>query len=163
MVREYITSKNYLPDDPGEEVHLQLTDAETKEIFETRARLAREPDELSDPVKLVVRGGPHEDTHELWYAQLIETDEDSVDQELLRECLESVEGGSEVINARSRDLKALLTYLVETGEFENHSEATRKLLWQQLAEEYTPAVRLFDTVREQTEESELDRALRSQQ
>lgn len=162
MPREYVTSRRYLPSEPGEEVRLQLTDAETKEIFETRARLAKRPEELTEPVKLVVRGGPHEDTQELWYAELLDSEEDAeVDRELLAACLDDVRDGSDVINARSDGLKTILSYLVENGEFENHSQAARRLLWRQLAEEYPHTVRVFETIKEEAEDGEIDRALRS--
>ncbi|CAI49797.1 uncharacterized protein NP_3412A [Natronomonas pharaonis DSM 2160] len=160
MVREYITSREYLPDDPEGEHRLQLTDAETKEIFETQVRIAKSKAELADPAPLVVRGGPHEDSHEAWYVELVESDAGGeIDRELLRDCLEDAQSGTDVINARSAELKAVLCYLVEKGVFESQSEAARSLLWEKLADDHRPLLRQLDGVCDELEESDLDAAL----
>jgi len=58
MSNHYITAAEHLPDEETTETTLQITDAETKRIFEARVRIAREPDDLTDPRPLRVVTGP---------------------------------------------------------------------------------------------------------
>lgn len=160
MEREYITSQERLPADLEGEVTLQLSDAQTREIFETRARVAEDPDELTDPVPLVVRSGPHEDNPERWYVELIESPEDAVDHDLLRRCIEDTRSESNVINARSADLKAVLAYLVETGTFDSRSAAARTLLARQLVAEYRPVLEAYGELKDEYEDGTTESLLR---
>lgn len=85
MAGKYVTSENNLPEDPeGDEIRLQVSDEETKEIFDVKAKVDRDPEKLSDPERLTVVKGPHENIEEEWYLEVIETnDGDGVDTELL--------------------------------------------------------------------------------
>jgi len=55
---QYITSEDHLPADTDGEISLQVTDQETKHIFTTRARIARDAAELDDPDPLTILRGP---------------------------------------------------------------------------------------------------------
>jgi len=77
MSNHYITAEEHLPNEDLTETTLQITDAETKRIFEARVRIARDPDELTDPRPLRVVAGPHEDVSEERYVELI----DEIDSE----------------------------------------------------------------------------------
>lgn len=136
MTDRYITSEADLPEDGGE-VTLQITDAETKEIFRTRARVATDPAHLSDPTPLTVVSGPHENTEERRYIEVV--DDAAVDEARLRRLLRDQRDESNVVNTRSDDLKVLLRYLVETERYDSTSEAARDLLFEHIASEY-PAV-----------------------
>lgn len=142
MDRTYTTSEEYLPEEPDGEVTLQVTDTESREIFRTRARVSRDTADLTDPAPLVVVKGPHENTEEQWYIEFIETGvgEVDVDVELLWECLEEAHEGSDLLNARSEELRTMLLYLVRDGEFDSISEAVRSLLSAQLSAEYPELV-----------------------
>jgi len=102
MSDQYITSEDHLPADTSGELTLQVMDQETKHIFTTRARIARDPDELTDPDQLTILRGPHENREEQWYIEIIETDvgEASVDETVLKECFEESQEGSDVLTAR---------------------------------------------------------------
>ncbi|SDX82582.1 hypothetical protein [Halopenitus persicus] len=139
MPGTYVTSETNLPPDPEDgEIRLQVTDQHTKEIFDTRARVSRDPDSLEDPEPLTVLKGPHENVEERWYIDVIETDveEPDVDVELLESIMDETAARNNVINTRSREVKAILLYLERTGEFESVSEASRQLMLDHLAEEY---------------------------
>ncbi|QHS17713.1 hypothetical protein GWK26_11475 [haloarchaeon 3A1-DGR] len=139
MPGTYVTSETNLPPDPEDgEIRLQVTDQHTKEIFDTRARVSRDPDSLEDPEPLTVLKGPHENVEERWYIDVIETDveEPDVDVELLESIIDETAARNNVINTRSREVKAILLYLERTGEFESVSEASRQLMLDHLAEEY---------------------------
>jgi Arc/MetJ-type ribon-helix-helix transcriptional regulator len=142
MARAYTTSEEYLPDDTDGEVTLQVTDMESREIFRTRARVSRDADDLADPAPLTVVKGPHENIEEQWYIDFIETDVGDVvvDETLLQECIEAAREDSDLLNARSEELRAMLQYLVRDGEFESLSDAVRTLLSAQLSSEYPELV-----------------------
>ena len=160
MVREYITSRAALPEDTDGVVTLQVTDAETKEIFRTKARVARSATQLADPVSLTVVSGPHENQREQWYAEFLTDErEASVDEALLHRCVEESRASADVVNTRSSELKALLTYLVETGEYESTSAAARRLLSEGLAAEHPSLVESYLEVKATFERDELADAL----
>lgn len=149
MARTYTTSEEYLPEDTDGEITLQVTDTESREIFRTRARVSRDPADLADAVPLTVVKGPHENRQEQWYIDFIETDvgESHVDEELLRECLYEARDGSDLMNARSEELRAMLQYLVRTGEYGSLSDAVRSLLSAQLSREYPELVEEYVDIR----------------
>ncbi|WP_255194543.1 ubiD operon protein [Natronobeatus ordinarius] len=162
MAREYITSQAELPEDSDEVITLQVTDAETKEIFRTEARVARSAARLSDPVSLTVVSGPHENQREQWYAEFLsEREVGPIDDRLLRQCARETQSTTDVVNTRSSDLKTLLAYLVETGEYESTSEATRALLMDQFAAEYPTLVESYLEVKSEFDRDELADALSS--
>ncbi|SEH51446.1 MULTISPECIES: hypothetical protein [Halopenitus] len=139
MPGTYVTSETNLPPDPEDgEIRLQVTDQHTKEIFDTRARVSRDPESLSDPEPLTVLKGPHENVEERWYIDVIEADveEPDVDVDLLESIMEETADQSTVINTRSAEVKTILLYLERTGEFDSVSEASRRLMLDHLAEEY---------------------------
>lgn len=141
MCCAYTTSEEHLPDDVEGDVTLQVTDTDSREIFHTRARVARDPAELDDPEELTVVRGPHENIEEEWYIEVLETGvDDGVDEAVLRECIEAARGETDLLNARSVELRALLEYLVRTGEYESISAALRSLLSAQLAESHPTLV-----------------------
>ena len=145
MSNKYVTVGEHVPDAEGGETVLQIRDAETKEIFRTRARVARDPDRLEDPEPLEVVKGPHENTTEQWYVELLE--EDDVDRSCLERLLEEQRERSNVINTRSDDLNVLLRYLVEAGHHESTSEAARALLLERIAEEHPSLLEAYDGLR----------------
>ena len=157
MAGKYITSESNLPDNPeGEEIQLQVSDEETKEIFDIRAKIDRDPDNLTDPVALTVVKGPHENTEEEWYLDVLETDDgDSIDTELLESTMNDVEEQSTVINTRSKEVKTLLQYLTEKGEFESVSEASRTIMLEYLSDTYPELVSEYIDLKVQSERNEL--------
>lgn len=154
---EYITSEKHLPDELDDEVTVQVTDKETKEIFVTRARIAEDPSELHDPKPLTVVHGPHENIEQQWYIEILETNMETVeiDHALLHECARRSHEGSNVINARSDDLRALLLYLVETGEYQSVSEAVRVLIREYLANEQPELIEAYVDVKADLERADL--------
>lgn len=157
MTKTYVTSHEHLPDDTDGEVRLQITDQDTKEIFTTRARLARDPDSLSDPTPLTVVRGPHENIEEQWCVEILETDvgDEPVDEALLRECIDRSRKETNVINARSADVRALPSYLVETGEYDSISEAARTNVREQVADTHPELVERYVQLRTERERDEL--------
>lgn len=153
-MQEYLTSGDQLPELPDETVTIQVTDKETKEIFRTRARVAEDPTELTDPAPLTVVRGPHENVQEHWYIEVLDSslDRRSIERDLLRDSIRRSHEESNVINARSDDLRALLGYLVKTGEYASVSEGVREILLGHLSEEYPDLIEVYAEVR-----SELDR------
>lgn len=158
MTDEYITSETNLPPDPeGKEIRLQITDKSTKEISSTRARINRSPDELSDPVPLTVVKGPHENTEEQWYIDILETDVESeeIDRELLEEAYEKVRNDANVINTRSDDVKTLLRYLVEKGRYSSVSQASRTIMFEYLSDRYPELLDEYVDLKVRHEQREL--------
>ncbi|AHG01307.1 hypothetical protein HALLA_02695 (plasmid) [Halostagnicola larsenii XH-48] len=157
MTGNYITSENNLPEDPaGQETTLQISDERTKEISSVRARIDKIPDNLTDPETLTVVKGPHENTEEEWYIDIIETDEgEDIDLELLESTTAEIEEQSTVINTRSKEVKALLQYLTEKGEFQSVSEASRTIMLQHLSENYPNLVREYIDLKVQSERTDL--------
>jgi Arc/MetJ-type ribon-helix-helix transcriptional regulator len=153
----YITSEDHLPADTDGEITLQVTDQETKHIFTTRARIARDAADLSDPDPLTILRGPHENREEQWYIEIIEAEvgEAAVDEELLRACLERSREGSNVLTARGDDVKTLVTYLVESGEYESVSVAVRSLLRDHLAQTRPELVDRYVELRTDREREEM--------
>jgi Arc/MetJ-type ribon-helix-helix transcriptional regulator len=161
MTAEYTTSEEHLPDDLGGEITFQITNAETKEIFMTRARIAREPEELADPERLTVVRGPHENREEEWFIDILEADVDplDIDHDLLRECIRMSRDETNIVNARSDDLRALLVYLVENGHYQSVSEAVRAILREHLTEHYPDLVESYIDVRTEFERDDLSAKL----
>ncbi|ADB62988.1 MULTISPECIES: hypothetical protein [Haloterrigena] len=157
MAGKYITSESNLPDDPeGEEIQLQVSDEETKEIFNIRAKIDRDPDNLVDPDTLTVVKGPHENTEEEWYLDVLETDSgDPVDTELLESTMTALEEQSTVINTRSKEVKTLLQYLTEKGEYDSVSEASRTIMLEYLSDTYPELVSEYIDLKVQSERNEL--------
>lgn len=157
MAGKYITSESNLPDDPeGKEIELQVSDEETKEISNIRAKIDRDPSNLTDPDILTVVKGPHENTEEEWYVDVLETDNgEPIDTELLESSMAEVEEQSTVINTRSKEVKTLLQYLTEKGEFESVSEASRTIMLEYLSDEYPDLVNEYIDLKVQSERNEL--------
>lgn len=156
MTTEYATSEEHLPDDLSGDVTLQVTDKGTKEIFVTRARIAREAADLADPDPLTVVRGPHENIEEQWYIQILdEADDAEIDADALRESIHRSREESNVVNARSDDLRALLLYLVETGEYESVSEAVREILHDHLAATHPALVDEYIDLRAELERTDI--------
>lgn len=162
VTAEYTTSEEHLPDNLSGEVTLQVTDTETKEIFRTRARIARDPEELTDPKSLTIVRGPHENTEEQWYIDILEADIDlkEIDRDLLRECIQKSRDESNIVNARSDDLRALLVYLVETDQYQSVSEAVRVILREHLTDHYPALTEEYVEVRTEFERDDLTAKLR---
>ncbi|SFR63864.1 hypothetical protein [Halogeometricum limi] len=162
MARTYTTSEEYLPEDTDGEVTLQVTDTESREIFRTRARVSRDPDGLRDPAPLTVVKGPHENIEEQWYIDFIETDvgDAEVDTDLLRECLEEAREDSDLLNARSEELRAMLQYLVRSGEYGSLSDAVRSLLSAQLSTAHPELVDEYVDLRTAVERESVAAAFR---
>jgi Arc/MetJ-type ribon-helix-helix transcriptional regulator len=153
-MNEYVTSEDELEELPDDEVTIQITDKATKEIFRTRAKVADEPDELSDPAPLTVVRGPHENVQEQWYIEILDTsvDGEGIDRELLRESIQQSRTESNIVNARSDDLRSLLVYLVKTGEYASVSEGVREILLDHLSADHPDLIEAYAEVR-----AELDR------
>ncbi|MGQ4555375.1 hypothetical protein [Halobellus sp. GM3] len=161
MSDRYVTSEDHLPADTDGELTLQVMDQETKHIFTTRARIARDPDELTDPDSLTITRGPHENREEQWYIEIIETNvgETSVDEAVLEACFKRSREGSNVLTARGEDVKTLVSYLVETGEYDSVSTATRTLLREHLAETRPELVDRYVDLAAEREREEMQRRL----
>ncbi|WP_424009317.1 hypothetical protein [Haloferax denitrificans] len=161
MSPQYITSEDHLPADTGGEVTVQVTNQETKEIFQTRARLSRDSHDLDDPEPLTVLRGPHENVEEQWYIEIIEADLDGapVDDGVLDRCIEQSRTQSDVVTVRSEDVRALVTYLVETGEYDSVSEAVRTFVTQHLAETRPLLLDRYVERRVRLEQDDLSRRL----
>ncbi len=153
---KYITAEEHVPDDGEGETVLQIRDAETKEIFRTRARIAKEPSRLDDPQPLSVVRGPHENTAEQWYVELVD---DAVDEDRLRRIAREQQEGSNVINTRSDDLAVLLRYLVEADHYESTSAAARELMFERLADAHPSLLEAYDELRTEYEADPLREAL----
>lgn len=160
----YITSEEHLPDEECTETTLQITDAETKRIFEAHVRIAHEPDALTNPQRLTVVTGPHETVSKEWYVELLdEIDAAGINEDLLRRLAREQETTSNIVNTRSDDLKVVLTYLVEVGQYESTAEALRELAFERLAEEHPGLLETYDAVRTDFKVDPLRRALMDQQ
>lgn len=162
---EYVTFEEDLPTDTDGEVTLRAREAETGETVRARVRLSEDADSLSDPQPLTVVRDPREDVEDRWYVEIVETDvrvrEDPVDRERLRDCVERARRGSNVVNARSTDLKALLLYLVEEGEYDSVSEAVRRLVTDHVAAEHPALLEAYVDVRAEFERDSLVESLKS--
>ena len=158
MSDQYITSEDHLPADTDGEITLQVTDQETKHIFTTRARIARDAAELNDPDPLTILRGPHENREEQWYIEVIEADisEPTVDEAALEACFERSREGSNVLTARGEDVKTLVTYLVETDEYDSVSNAVRSLLREHLSETRPGLVDRYVDLRTEREREEAE-------
>ena len=158
MSDQYITSEDHLPADTDGEISLQVTDQETKHIFTTRARIARDAAELDDPDPLTILRGPHENREEQWYIEIIEADisEPTVDEATLEACFERSREGSNVLTARGEDVKTLVSYLVETGEYDSVSNAVRSLLREHLSETRPELVERYVDLRTEREREETE-------
>jgi hypothetical protein len=160
MSNHYITAEEHLPNEDLTETTLQITDAETKRIFEARVRIARDPDELTDPRPLRVVAGPHEDVSEERYVELIdEIDSEGIDEDRLRRLAREQEMTSNIVNTRSDDLKVVLRYLVESGQYDSTAEALREISFQYLAENRPALLETYEDVRTEFEADPLRRAL----
>lgn len=158
MPDEYITSETNIPPDVDTgEINIQITDKETKEIFSTRARISRDPDELTDPDPLTVMKGPHENTEEQWYIDILETDPESgyIDRDVLRTVMDETESDETVINTRSEEVKTLLRYLVETGQYSSISQASRTIMYEYLTDNYADLVDEYVNLKVKREQRKL--------
>lgn len=158
MSDEYVTSETNLPPDPeGEEITLQISDKDTREIFTTRARISRNPDRLTDPTPLTVVKGPHENREEQWYIDVLTTDveSESVDRDLLRTVMSDVRDDANIINTRSDEVKTLLRYLVETGRYSSVSQASRTIMFEYLANTHPELVDEYVDLKVRFERREL--------
>jgi hypothetical protein len=164
-MQEYVTSEDQLAEVPDEEVTIQITDKETKEIFETRARIAEEPDELADSAPLTVVRGPHENVQEQWYIEILdaEIDGQEIERDLLRDSIQQSRNESNIINARSDDLRSLLVYLVKTGEYASVSEGVREVLSEHLSEKHPDLIEAYADVRAELDREELTTTLKGDQ
>lgn len=160
MSNHYITAEEHLPEEERTETTLQITDAETKRIFEARVRIAGEPDDLTDPQPLTVVTGPHENVSEERYVELIdEIDSAGINEDLLRRLAVDQETTSNIVNTRSDDLKVVLRYLVESGQYDSTAEALREISFQYLAENQPALLDAYEDVRTEFEADPLRRAL----
>lgn len=160
MSSHYITSEENLPEESGAETTLQITDARTKRIFEARVRIARDPEDLADPEPLTVVAGPHESVSETRYVELLDgTDVTGVDEDLLGRLATEQETTSNICNTRSDDLKVLLRYLVETGEYDSTADALREVAFDHLAAERPALLEAYADVRRESDDDPLERAL----
>lgn len=157
MSNQYITAKEQLPESEKGETVLQVRDAETKKIFYSRVRIAKDPAELDQPDPLSVVKGPHENTKEQWYIEFI--DETTVTEDRLERLIREQQTRSNVINTRSNDLNVLLRYLVETGQYESTAEAARTLVLERLAEEHSPLLETYADLKSELESDPLRDAL----
>ena len=164
MSTHYITAAEHLPDDEGAETTLQITDAQTKRIFEARVRIAREPDSLTDPRPLTVVAGPHESVSEEWYVELLdEIDARGINEDLLRRLADEQETTSNIVNTRSDDLKVVLRYLVESGQYDSAADALRALAFEALADEHPAILEAYEEIRTEFEADPLRQALGDQE
>src|SRR6056297_1164052 len=160
MSNHYITAEEHLPDDAHTETTLQITDARTKRIFEARVRVARDPEELTDPQPLTVVAGPHESVSKEWYVELLdEVDAAGLNEDLLRRLANDQETTSNIVNTRSDDLKVLLRYLVEAGEYDSTADALREVAFEYLATEHPALLESYEEIRTEFEADPLRRAL----
>ncbi|SER35017.1 ubiD operon protein [Natrinema salaciae] len=160
MSDHYITAAEHLPDEEQTETTLQITDAETKRIFEARVRIARAPDDLTDPQPLRVVTGPHENVSEERYVEFIdEIDSAGINDGLLRRLTSEQETTSNIVNTRSDDLKVVLRYLVESGQYESTAEALREISFRYLADHHPALLESYEDVRTEFEADPLRRAL----
>ncbi|WP_049923534.1 hypothetical protein [Halopiger djelfimassiliensis] len=157
MSSQYITAEEHLPDAGETETVLQIRDAETKEIFHSRARIARDPAQLEQPEPLSVVKGPHENTAEQWYIEFV--DETQGMEDRLERLADEQRDRSNVVNTRSNDLNVLLRYLVETGRYESTSAAARELLFERLADEHPSVLETYAEVKTEYESDPLREAL----
>ena len=157
MSNTYITAEKHLPNGEGTETVLQIRDAETKEIFHSRARVSKDPTQLEQPEPLSVVKGPHETTTEQWYIEFVDETRDIEDR--LEELLERQQEQSNVINTRSGDLNVLLRYLVDAGEYDSTADATRALLFAGLADEHPSVLETYGEVKREHETDPLQEAL----
>ncbi|WP_323192224.1 hypothetical protein [Halostella sp. PRR32] len=158
MSDEYVTSETNLPPHPEqEEISIQITDRETKEIFSTRARVSRDREDLADPDPLIVVKGPHENTEEQWFIDILETDieSESVDRNVLESVMEETESDPTVINTRSEEVKTLLRYLVETGQYSSVSQASRTIMFEYLSDAHPDLVDEYVDLKVKREQREL--------
>ena len=143
---------------------MQITDAETKRIFEARVRIAREPAELTDPQRLTVVTGPHETVSEEWYVEFRdEIDSAGINEDLLWRLTREQETTSNIVNTRSDDLKVILRYLVEVGQYDSTADALRELAFEHLAAHHSALLTAYDDVRTDYEADPLRRALMDQE
>lgn len=157
MSSQYITAEEQLPETEGVETVLQVRDAETKEIFHTRARVAKEPSRLDRPEPLSVVKGPHEDTAERWFIEFV--DESGSVEERLERLVAEQETRSNVVNTRSDDLNVLLRYLVETGHYGSTADAARELCFEQLADDHPSLLETYAELKREQESDPLREAL----
>lgn len=158
MSEEYVTSETNLPPDPeGEEILLQISDKNTREIFSTRARISQDSTTLTDPVPLTVVKGPHENMREQWYIDILTTDVESetVDRELLQAAMNDVSDDANIINTRSDEVKTLLRYLVETGRYSSVSQASRTIMFEYLSDNYPELIDEYVDLKVKRERQEL--------
>lgn len=164
MSSHYITSAEHLPEESQTETTLQITDAQTKRIFEARVRIAQDPAKLTDPEPVTVVAGPHESVSETRYIELLdETDAAGLDRELLTRLATEQESNSNILNTRSDDLSVLLRYLVETGEYDSTADALREMAFDYLAAERPALLDTYAEVRDELDDDPLGRALRKQE
>lgn len=138
---------------------MQMTDAETKRIFEARVRVAREPDSLAEPERLTVLAGPHESVRETWYVELLDEHTGGIDRDRLKVLAADRQSESNVLTTRSTDLAVLVEYLVATDGYESTAAALRELAFAGLAEERPALLDAYADVREQRDPDPLERAL----
>ena len=127
MSDQCITSEDRLSADTDGELTLQVTGQETKHAFTTRARIARNAAELDDPDPLPILRRPHENREEQRGIENIEAEvpELTLDEAASEACVERSREESDVATARGEDVKTLVSYLVEAGEYDSVSAAVR--------------------------------------
>lgn len=165
MTNKYVTPETNLPENLDGEITFQVTDTETREIFRTRARVTQDETKLTDPEPLTVVRGPHEDTEEQWYIDIIETDPDTeaVNEDILRRSIQDVRDDTNVINTRSEDVKVLLMYLVYMGQYESLSDASRSILIDVFSENHSDLVEAYIELRAEFERNDLAASLQQAQ
>lgn len=160
MSNTYITAEKHLPDAEGTETVLQVRDAETKQIFHPRARVAKDPTELEQPEPLSVVKGPHETTREQWYIEFVDETDDI--ETRLETLLEDQQERSNVVNTRSSDLCVLLRYLVDDGQYDSTAAAARSLLFAGLADEHPSVLETYADCKAAYESDPLREALETE-
>lgn len=166
MSSEYVTSETNLPENYKDgTIQLQISDKDTKEIFNTQAKVSRDPEDLDDPEPLTVVRGPHENIEEQWHIEILKTDTgpEGVDSAVLKSVIEDLEDDSNIINTRSEDLKTLLEYLTRSGTFESVSEASRSIMLEYISENYPDLVEEYADLKVQAERDELIMELRDEE